>query len=130
MFLNQLQQMNSAEAVSLQGLIADWARRRLDGVANWLNGRDYLEGEFSAGDLLMATVLRILRTTVVGTICSPMFQEVARCPSKSRIPQPLYDSGKWRFRGGTTKGAPDPPGRKEDRFPPKRNPRSLSVTPS
>lgn len=36
---------------------------RLDAVATSLLGRDYLEHEFSAGDLLMITVLRILRDT-------------------------------------------------------------------
>lgn len=39
------------------------AQSRLDGVAASLAGRDYLDGEFTAGDLLMVTVLRILRHT-------------------------------------------------------------------
>src|SRR5881394_394739 len=34
------------------------AQSRLDSVARSLEGRDYLEGEFSAGDLLMVSVLR------------------------------------------------------------------------
>jgi hypothetical protein len=44
MFLNQLQQVNSAEAVAPQNPVADAVRRRLDGVAHWLGDRDYLEG--------------------------------------------------------------------------------------
>lgn len=36
---------------------------RLDAIATSLRGRDYLELEFSAGDLLMISVLRILRDT-------------------------------------------------------------------
>ena len=36
---------------------------KLDGLETWLGDRDYLEGSFSAGDLLMADVLRILRYT-------------------------------------------------------------------
>jgi len=36
---------------------------KLDLLEQWLNDRDYLEGAFSAGDLLMADVLRILRHT-------------------------------------------------------------------
>ena len=39
------------------------AQERLEGVARALEGRDYLEGEFTAGDLLMISVLRIPRHT-------------------------------------------------------------------
>lgn len=38
-------------------------RERLARLAVWLDGRDYLEEHFSAGDLLMTTVLQILRDT-------------------------------------------------------------------
>jgi glutathione S-transferase len=40
-------------------------RRRLTDVATWLGDREYLEGRFTAGDLMMTTVLRILRHTDV-----------------------------------------------------------------
>ncbi|QUT06372.1 glutathione S-transferase family protein [Sphingobium phenoxybenzoativorans] len=33
-------------------------RGRLGSLANWLGGKDYLEGDFSAADIIMATVLR------------------------------------------------------------------------
>ncbi|RYZ42361.1 MAG: glutathione S-transferase family protein [Myxococcaceae bacterium] len=36
---------------------------RLKELAAWLGDREYLEGRFTAGDLLMTTVLRILRHT-------------------------------------------------------------------
>jgi glutathione S-transferase len=36
------------------------ALKRLDSVDVWLEGRDYLAGSFSAADILMATVLRLL----------------------------------------------------------------------
>lgn len=50
----------------------DWAKarrpavlealtKRLTALSDWLGGRDYLEGRFTAADLLMTTVLRILR---------------------------------------------------------------------
>ena len=39
------------------------AQARLDAIAASLEGRDYLEGEFTAGDLLMISVLRNLRHT-------------------------------------------------------------------
>ncbi len=38
-------------------------RRRLAELAAWLGDRDYLEDRFTVGDLMMATVLRILRHT-------------------------------------------------------------------
>jgi glutathione S-transferase len=37
------------------------AQSRLNALADWLSGRDYLEDRFTAGDLLMTTVLRIPR---------------------------------------------------------------------
>lgn len=39
------------------------AKARLDALAAWLGERDYLEDSFTAGDLLMTTVLRIARST-------------------------------------------------------------------
>lgn len=39
------------------------AQERLAVLANWMQGREYLEERFTAGDLLMTTVLRILRET-------------------------------------------------------------------
>jgi glutathione S-transferase len=37
--------------------------KRLDDLARWMDGREWLEDRFTAGDLLMASVLRILRHT-------------------------------------------------------------------
>src|ERR1700688_5024619 len=39
------------------------AQTRLAAVETWLGYRDYLEGRFTAADLMMTTVLRILRHT-------------------------------------------------------------------
>ena len=41
------------------------ARRRLEQLAEWLGDKEYLEGAFSAGDLIMTTVLRVLRHTSI-----------------------------------------------------------------
>lgn len=38
-------------------------KRRLSELAAWLGDREHLEGRFTAGDLMMTTVLRILRHT-------------------------------------------------------------------
>ena len=43
--------------------VAGLVRQRLESVAHWLDGKEHLEGDFSAGDLLMTTVLRVLRDT-------------------------------------------------------------------
>jgi glutathione S-transferase len=58
-----LQQMPGEEATAVQQPVIAEVLRRLTALADWLNGRDYLEDRFTAGDLLMTTVLRILRTT-------------------------------------------------------------------
>lgn len=39
------------------------AQSRLTSLADWMKGREYLEDRFTAGDLLMTTVLRFLRQT-------------------------------------------------------------------
>ena len=41
----------------------EMVEKRLDALARELDGKDYLLGRFSAADLLMTTVLRILRNT-------------------------------------------------------------------
>ncbi len=41
----------------------DFVKKRLTSLSAWLDGRDYLENRFTAADLLMTTVLRILRHT-------------------------------------------------------------------
>jgi glutathione S-transferase len=38
-------------------------QQRLEQLATWMNGREYLVDSFSAADILMTTVLRILRHT-------------------------------------------------------------------
>ena len=44
-------------------VVIEFAKRRLSALAEALDGRDYLDGDFTAGDLMMATVLRIARHT-------------------------------------------------------------------
>jgi glutathione S-transferase len=41
----------------------EFARLKLKRVADWLGDRDWLEGRFTIGDLMMVTVLRIVRHT-------------------------------------------------------------------
>jgi glutathione S-transferase len=43
--------------------VLEKATARLARLSDWLDGRDYLEGRFTAADLIMTTVLRIPRQT-------------------------------------------------------------------
>jgi glutathione S-transferase len=43
--------------------LLDLVQKRLTTLSDWLGDREYLEGRFTAGDLLMTTVLRMLRHT-------------------------------------------------------------------
>jgi len=65
------------------------AQSRLDGLAASLAGRDYLEGEFTAGDLLMVTVLRILRHTDLVKNMPVLAAYVARCEARPAFQRAL-----------------------------------------
>ena len=66
-------------------------QKRLDAVESWLGGRDYLEDRFTAGDLMMTTVLRILRHTdiVSGRAALRAYQE--RCEDRPAFRKALAD---------------------------------------
>jgi glutathione S-transferase len=65
------------------------AQERLDEVAAALQGRDFLEGEFTAGDLLMVTVLRILRHTDLVKDMPELSDYVARCEARPAFQRAL-----------------------------------------
>jgi glutathione S-transferase len=46
-----------------QPMLEEWVTKRLAQLATVLDGKDWLEGRFTAGDLMMVTVLRMLHTT-------------------------------------------------------------------
>jgi glutathione S-transferase len=46
-------------------VVVEQVKARLASLSQWLDGREYLEARFTAGDLLMTTVLRILRHTTL-----------------------------------------------------------------
>lgn len=58
------------------------ARSRLDAIAAWLEGRDYLEKTFNAGDLLMVSVLRLLRHTTLVKDMPVLAAYQARCEAR------------------------------------------------
>lgn len=65
------------------------AQSRLDGVASALEGRDYLEHEFTGADLLMTTVLRILRHTDLVTKMPVLAAYQERCEMRPAFQRAL-----------------------------------------
>jgi glutathione S-transferase len=66
-------------------------RRRLADLAAWLDGREYLEGQFTAGDLMMATVLRILRHTDLVAERPAVAEYLGRCEARPAFGRALRD---------------------------------------
>jgi glutathione S-transferase len=58
------------------------AERRLDDLAQYLDGRDHLEGGFSAADILMTTVLRIPRHIDLVASRPALDSYVKRCEAR------------------------------------------------
>ena len=65
------------------------AQARLDYLAAALGTRDYLEGEFTAGDLLMANVLRFLRHTDLVKNRPALANYQARCEARPAFQRAL-----------------------------------------
>jgi glutathione S-transferase len=65
------------------------AQSRLAAVAAALAGRDYLEGEFTAGDLLMCTVLRLPRHTSMIAEMPVLAAYQARCEARPAFQRAL-----------------------------------------
>ena len=71
-----------AWAMARRPMVVEMVQNRLGALEDWLDGRDYLEDRFTAGDLLMTTVLRMLRHTdiVTGRPALKAYQE--RCEAR------------------------------------------------
>jgi glutathione S-transferase len=67
------------------------AQKRLDAVENWLGNRDYLEDRFTAADLMMTTVLRILRHTDIVYGRPPLKAYLERCESRPAFQKAMAD---------------------------------------
>jgi len=65
------------------------ARDRLAGLSAALGTREYLENTFTAGDLLMSTVLRILRHTHIVTDYPNLAAYQARCQARPAFTRAL-----------------------------------------
>jgi glutathione S-transferase len=58
------------------------AVQRLSQLATWIGDKAYLEGRFTAGDLMMATVLRILRHTDLVAAEPTLHAYLKRCEAR------------------------------------------------
>jgi len=73
-----------------QGAV-DFVRLKLKRVSDWLDDKDWLEGRFTIGDLLMVTVLRILRHTDLVAEFPNLAAYVKRGESRPAFKQALSD---------------------------------------
>jgi glutathione S-transferase len=69
----------------------DWVRARLAELAACLDGRNHLMGDFSAADILMTSVLRILRHTDLVDEQPVLAAYKARCEARPAFQKSLGD---------------------------------------
>src|SRR5215468_812270 len=61
----------------------EFAQKRLSGLSKWLGDKRYLDGDrFTAGDLMMTTVLRILKHTDIVTTDKRLAAYIDRCTAR------------------------------------------------
>lgn len=66
-------------------------KKRLTELSDWLAGRDYLEDRFTAADLLMTTVLRILRHTDLVSRMAVLERYRLRCEARPAFKKAMAD---------------------------------------
>lgn len=72
-------------------LVVNAVKTRLTSLAGWLAGRDYLEDRFTAADLLMTTVLSILRHTDLVAEMPALEAYRERCQARSAYRRAMAD---------------------------------------
>jgi glutathione S-transferase len=94
--------IQTLSAMDLQHKDEDWAKlrrpaavdavkARLAALSEWLDGRDYLLGRFTAADILMTTVLRLIRHTDLVSGVSVLDAYVKRCEARPAFQKALSD---------------------------------------
>jgi glutathione S-transferase len=78
-------------AIAHRPQVEERVRIRLEELAARLQGRDYLEEHFSCGDLMMATVLRLLRHTTLVTGHALLGPYLARCEARPAFQRALTE---------------------------------------
>lgn len=70
----------------------DFLDNRLKSLSTWMEGREYLEESFSAGDLMMVTVLRLLRHTDILKQRHPLLEaHRLRCEARPAFKKALAE---------------------------------------
>ncbi|TDU25759.1 glutathione S-transferase [Panacagrimonas perspica] len=70
--------------------VVDFMNNRLKSLSTWMEGREYLEESFSAGDLMMVTVLRLLRHTDILSKQHPLLEaHRLRCEARPAFKKAL-----------------------------------------
>jgi glutathione S-transferase len=70
-------------------MVLEAVKKRLCLLEDWLGGRDYLEDRFTVGDLMMTTVLRILRHTDLVAERPALMAYQKRCEARSAFQRAL-----------------------------------------
>lgn len=83
-------------------LLNDRVRQRLGELEAWLGGRDWLEGRFSVGDLMMITVLRRLGGSSLICEHPSLLEYVARGESRPAF-QRAYSAQRAVFEASATR---------------------------
>jgi glutathione S-transferase len=80
-----------AWAKARRPMVEQKVQRRLSELATWLGDRDHLEDRFTVGDLMMTTVLRILRHTDLVAAEPRLAAYQARCEARPAFQRALRD---------------------------------------
>src|SRR5215475_5653514 len=72
-------------------LAVEAAQKKLAALEQWLGGRAWLEDRFTAGDLLMTTVLRILRHTDIVSARPTLRAYQERCEARPAFQKAMAD---------------------------------------
>jgi glutathione S-transferase len=75
--------------VPVRDQVAGRVDQRLDSLAAFLDGKQHLEGRFTAGDLMMTTVLRLLRHTPLVAAEPTIAAHQARCEARPAFQRAL-----------------------------------------
>jgi glutathione S-transferase len=83
-------QKGGADPAQREGVVAR-VKMRLASLCDCLDGRDYLEDRFTASDLLMTSVLRILRRTDIVAQMPVLEAYRLRCEARPAFQKALAD---------------------------------------
>jgi glutathione S-transferase len=78
-------------AVARRPKVIEAVQNRLGALENWLSDRDYLEGRFTAADLMMTTVLRNLRHTDIVSKRPVLRAYQERCEARPAFEKAMAD---------------------------------------